>query len=111
MASTPPICALPSDEIDSGSRQPASAAAFCAAFSVTPASIVMVRSTGSIARTRFSRAKLSTNWLPSASGVAPPTIEVLPPCGTRGTRAAAHSRTTAASSTVSAGRTTAGVRP
>ena len=97
--------------MDSGSRHPASAAAICAAFSVTPASIVMVRSSASMSRIRASRARLSTNSLPSSAGVAPPTIEVLPPCGTIGARASAHSRTTCASSSVLAGRITAGVRP
>ena len=54
----------------------------------------MVRSSGSMSRMRVIRARLSTNSLPSSAGVAPPTIEVLPPCGTIGAPAAAHSRTT-----------------
>jgi hypothetical protein len=111
VASTPPICALPSDEIDSGSRQSASAAASCAAFSVTPASIVIVMSVASMARTRFIRPVLTTICEPSASGVAPATMDVLPPCGTTPTPRASHSRSTAASAAVSAGRTTAAVRP
>ncbi len=37
---------------------------------------------------RFSRGRLSTSSLPSSAGMAPPTIEVLPPCGTIGARAA-----------------------
>jgi len=40
-----------------------------------------------------SRSRLTIS-LPSSFGVAPPTIEVLPPCGTMGACAWAHSRTT-----------------
>ena len=40
----------------------------------------------------------STTWRPLPSGVAPPDRPVLPPCGTSGTGAAAHRRTTAATS-------------
>ena len=64
-----------------------------------------------MSRTRVIRDVLSTNSLPSSAGVAPPTIDVLPPCGTIGARASAHSRTTRASSSVLPGRITAGVRP
>ena len=48
---------------------------------------------------------------PPASGVWPPTSPVLPPCGTIGTRAAAQAFTTAATSAVEPGRTTASARP
>ena len=93
----PPICAVPSEPIDSGSRQPASAAASCAARSVTPASTVSVMSTGSIARTVRIRSRLMTTCRPSSDGTAPPTIDVLPPCGTIATPAAAQQRIAAAS--------------
>ena len=93
VASTPPISAVPSEPIESGSRQPTAAAASCAALSVTPASSVRVRSSGSTARTRARRERERTSSEPSAAGTAPPTIEVLPPWGTRGTRAAAQRRT------------------
>ena len=92
--------------MDSGSRQPAAAAASCAAFSVTPASTAMVRSTGSTPRTRFMRARLITTW-PGRFGTAPPTMLVLPPWGTIASPFAAHSRTAPASSAVLAGRNTA----
>ncbi len=111
VASTPPICAVPSELMDSGSSRSAASAASCAAFSVTPASTVMVMSSASISRTRFSRDRLSTSCDPSSEGTAPPTMEVLPPCGTTATPSRAHSASTAATSAVSAGRTTAGVRP
>jgi hypothetical protein len=77
---------LPSELIDSGSRQSASSAASCAAFSVTPASISIVMSTGSMPRTRFIRDRDRMICEPSSLTAAPPTIEVLPPCGTIGTR-------------------------
>jgi hypothetical protein len=48
---------------------------------------------------------------PSASGVAPPHRPVFPPCGTIGTRLAAHSATTRATSPVVAGRTIDRARP
>ena len=44
------------------------------------------------------RARLTTSSLPSSAGTAPPTIEVLPPCGTSDTPAAAQIRTTSANS-------------
>ena len=46
-----------------------------------------------------------------ALGVAPPTIDVLPPCGTIATPASAHAATTCPSSAVEAGRTTQAARP
>jgi len=58
VASTPPICAEPSELIDNGNRQSAAAAASCAAFNVNPASTSIVMSIGSIARTRFIRDRL-----------------------------------------------------
>ena len=111
VASTPPICAEPSELIDSGSRQPASRAASCARCSTTPASTVTVMSTGSIARIRFMRDRLSTSSSPASDTDAPPTMLVLPPIGTSRAPASLQARTQAASVAVSAGRSTAGVRP
>ncbi len=68
-------------------------------------------SSGSMSRTRFSRASETTTCRPPSSGVAPPTMEVLPPCGTSGVPAAAQSFTASASSATEPGRTTQGVRP
>ncbi len=48
---------------------------------------------------------------PSAGGVAPPTIELLPPCGTSATRCRAAAATTAATSAVEAGASSAGAVP
>ena len=68
-------------------------------------------STGSTSRTRFRRASETGIWLPLSSGVAPPTMEVLPPCGTRAAPAAAQRRTASASSAVLAGRSRQGALP
>ena len=57
---------------------------------------------------RFSDSTISR---PFSSGVPPPTRPVLPPCGTTATFSAAHSPTTAATSPVLAGRTTASALP
>ena len=48
---------------------------------------------------------------PEASGVAPPTMEVLPPCGTMAMPAPAQSLTASANSAVLAGRSKARARP
>jgi len=76
-----------------------------------PASTVMVSLSGSSARMRFMRCRLSSTELPRSSGVPPPTSPVLPPCGTIGVPAAAQACTTAATSAVLPGRTTAWARP
>ena len=50
--------------------------------------------------------------MPSAGGVAPPTIEVLPPCGTSATPMLARAAPTiAATSAVEAGARIAGAAP
>ena len=64
-----------------------------------------------MARTRFMRLRLSSTWVPLASGTPPPTSPVLPPCGTTLAPWAAQARSTAATWAVSAGRTTANARP
>jgi len=78
---------------------------------VTPASISIVMSVVSIARTRFMRERLRIICEPSSLTAAPPTMLVLPPCGTIGTPRSAQRRTASATSAVVAGRSTAGVRP
>jgi hypothetical protein len=60
---------------------------------------------------RFMRASESTTQRPLSSGVAPPTMEVLPPCGTSGVPVWAQRRITAATSSVEPGRATAGLAP
>ena len=72
-----------------------------------PASTVMVRLSRSMARTTFMRVRLSTTCVPLPSGVLPTDRPVLPPCGTIATPASAQARTTAATSAVEPGRTTA----
>ena len=57
------------------------------------------------------RVRLSTTWVPLASGVEPTTMPVLPPWGTMLTPAAAQAFTTAATCSVEAGRTTARALP
>ncbi len=47
-----------------------------------PASTIIVLFKGSTVRIRFMRASDSTIARPDVSGVAPPTMPVLPPCGT-----------------------------
>jgi len=65
----------------------------------------------STARTVFMRCRLSTSWVPLASGTAPTTMLVLPPWGTMLAPACAQAFTTAATSDVLPGRTTARALP
>jgi hypothetical protein len=74
-------------------------------------STVIVRLAASMPRTRFKRVRLSSTWVPLGSGTEPPTKPVLPPCGTIGVPFAAQALTTAATSAVEPGRTTANARP
>ena len=97
--------------MESGKVQFAAAAASCAVWSATPASTVMVRSTTSSSLILFIRESESTTWVPSALGVAPPIMPVLPPWGTIAIRLSAQNRTIDATSAAEAGRTTAGVCP
>ena len=60
---------------------------------------------------RFIRRSDSTSAEPSAGGVAPPTIDVLPPCGTSGTPRSAASPTISATSSVEAGARIASACP
>jgi len=104
------MVADPSAANDNGNKRPAAAAASCTCCRMQPASTVMVLLSGSMARIRFMRARLTTTsplgWLAGAHGVAPPTRPVLPPCGTMATSAAAQTATTRATSPVQPGRTT-----
>ena len=70
----------------------------------------MVALSRSIARTRLSRDSTSTISFPLEPGVAPPHKPVLPPCGTIGTPCSAQQPTTAATSAVVPGLTTARAR-
>ncbi len=76
-----------------------------------PASTVIVKFTGSIARMWFMRPRARTMLSPSSGGTPPPTSPVLPPCGTIGNLASAQICTTVATSAVEAGRTTSRVAP
>ena len=102
---------LPSEPSDIGKSRSTFSAAACTSASTTPASTVTVPATGSTSRTRRIRPRESTTWLPDASGTPPPTSPVLPPCGTTATPAPAQAATTAATSSVEPGRTTARARP
>jgi hypothetical protein len=64
-----------------------------------------------IERSAFIRRSDRIKPLPSSGGVAPATIDVLPPCGTSGTFCCAASATTAATSAVLAGARIAAARP
>ena len=64
-----------------------------------------------IDRSRVIRRSEKSSAEPSAGGVAPPTIDVLPPCGTRGTRCSAARRTIAAASSVEPGERIAAASP
>ncbi len=107
----PPIWQLPSEPMRSGKSHLASWATARAWLSVRPASTVMVAFTASTARTRFRRDRLSTTASPAAPGTAPPSSEVLPPCGTTGMPCAWQYDMTRLTSRVSAGRTTASALP
>jgi hypothetical protein len=76
-----------------------------------PASTVIVLLSGLTSTILFMRPSATTTAVPAVSGVAAPHIPVLPPCGTIGVRVSAHRRTTAATSAVLAGRTTASASP
>jgi hypothetical protein len=107
----PPISQLPSAPSESGKRRPASSATRCSAASTQPASTVIVLLAGSSARTLFMRERFTITCVPEASGVAPPHMLVLPPCGTMATRASASSATTRETSSVLAGFTTSADLP
>src|SRR5690554_6007790 len=105
VAMVPPMVAVARAAKSTPYRQPAARAAASTASTVAPAPAVSWPTAASTSPTAFSRAVESTTC--PASGTAPPTRPVLPPCGTTGVSAAAHAATTAATSAVSAGRTTA----
>ncbi len=82
---------------------PSASAASCRFCRMTPASHVTFRPSRSMAAIRFNRLRESTSASPLSSGVAPPTMPLLPPCGTIGTPCVAQSLTNAATSSVDAG--------
>ena len=82
----PPIVQLPRAPSVSGKRMPASCAASCRVSSTTPASATASRFSALIERMRFIRRIDRSTADPSAGGVAPAAMPVLPPCGTSGTR-------------------------
>ncbi|MCY1290712.1 hypothetical protein D9M70_398710 [compost metagenome] len=90
----------------SGNRRCPASAALRAALSVTPACTVMVSLMVSMSSTRFMRLRLTTTAVPLSSGTAPPISEVLPPCGTTGTRLAWHHCSTRLTCSVEDGSTT-----
>ena len=102
---------LPSAAKLSGNKKPAFSHTSCKVCSTQPASTVTVRLPPSSVRTWFMRSRLSTTWVPEESGVEPTTMPVLPPWGTMLTPACAQALTTADTSGVLAGRTTANAWP
>src|SRR3989338_7462173 len=101
---------LPSAASDRGNSTPAFCATTCRFCRMQPASTVMVRLSVSTLRTVFMRVRLSTICVPESSGVEPTARPVLPPWGTMAVPAA-QALTTAATSCVLAGRTTARALP
>ena len=78
---------------------------------MTPASTTASPASASSRRTRFMRLSDRIVALPSAGGVAPPTIELLPPCGTSGTPCARAARTTCCTCALSSGASSSVARP
>jgi hypothetical protein len=76
-----------------------------------PASTVTVLFSASSSTILLMRPRATTTASPFASGTDAPHIPVLPPCGTTGVPVSAQRLTTAATSAVVAGRTTAMARP
>src|SRR3546814_3751217 len=68
-----------------GNRRSTACAASCRLARITPASHMARLFSGEIERILFISRNERISALPSAGGVAPPTRDVLPPCGTRGT--------------------------
>jgi hypothetical protein len=77
-----------------GQKKPWAATASCRAWLVRPGSTRAMRSLGSRASTRFMRSSESTT--PPRTGTVAPVVPVPRPRATRGTPAALHSPTTAA---------------
>jgi len=108
---SPPIVALPRAPSVSGKRRPCSATASWSTCRITPASATASPACGSIARIRSSRRSDRISADPSAGGVAPPTIDVFPPCGTSATPQSRAAETIAATSAVEPGLSIAGACP
>jgi len=78
---------------------------------MTPASATATLSSAETLRIEFIRRSDNSKALPSGFGVAPPTIEVLPPCGMMASPCFAQSFTQTETSAVEAGRSTASASP
>ena len=78
---------------------------------MTPAPAVTWPAAASTGSSRVSRSSESTTWVPLPSGTPAPTRPVPPPRGTTAMRCAVAARSTALTSSVPAGRTTARARP
>ena len=111
VAISPPTVATPLPPSVRGKRRPALAAASCRSCSTTPAPQVIWRAAVSTGPMAFIRRSETSRDVPLASGVAPPDMLLLPPCGTMVTRLAAHSFTSADSSAVLAGEASANAAP
>src|SRR3546814_10490118 len=81
----PPMVAEPLAPRLRGKRRPAAAAASWRLERITPASQTARLSSGDRLRIWFILRSDRISAEPSAGGVAPPTMDVLPPCGTSGT--------------------------
>jgi hypothetical protein len=78
---------------------------------ITPASHTASRASASSRRIAFIRRSDRSSAAPLASGVAPPDMPLLPPCGTIGTPCRAQSFTSARLRAVEAGEASASARP
>ena len=108
---SPPIVAEPLPPSVRGKRRRCAAAASCSVCRITPASQVASRASGSSLRTAFIRLSERSSVSPLSSGVAPPDMPLLPPCGTTGTPCREQSFISADSSAVDAGEAIARARP
>ena len=108
---SPPTVADPRAPSVNGKRRPVAAAASCTVASTTPASATASPAARSSERMRFMRRSDRISAAPSAGGVAPPTMEVLPPWGVSGTPCARAAVTIATTSPVESGWSSAGLRP
>ncbi len=95
----------------SGKRRLCASAASCSVCRITPASQTAWRDSVSRPRILFIRRSDSRIALPLLSGVAPPHMPLLPPCGTIAMRWRAHRATIAAVSSVEAGEAMASAAP
>ena len=107
----PPMVADPLPPSVRGKRIPSLSAASCRVCKMTPASHSASIASVSIERMAFIRRSESSTAEPLPSGVAPPTIPLLPPCGTIGTPCWPHSFINSATSAVDVGEARAKALP